>query len=407
MKRSLALVGLVALVAVGLAAGLVTSDVAAGDGPRIEGPNGEHQVVVCKYVGTPGVNERLQTGNNPITPAASSLPGFTGTFPWEFADAQGRSIAIRWAANSHDGDISECPAPQRPTEVTPTAPTFQDPTCDAGAAVDLPTVAGVTYSIEGAVAPGHKVTVKATAQEGYVLVGTHEWQHTFGDVPDNCTALIEATPAAPTFQDPTCDLGAAVGLPTVKGVTYSIEGAVAPGRKVVVKATAEEGYVLVGTHEWQHTFGNMPDNCTPPPGPAIEVTPGVTFQDPTCDVGAAVIPTATTGLTYTIEGKVGPGEKVTVSASANDGYTIRGNNEWEHTFGQVPSNCAAPPPSVTTPITPTAPLTPPTTKPAVKKPAVEKPAVEKPAVEKTTPASPKKAVAGARAQEPPKLAYTP
>ena len=57
--------------------------------------------------------------------------------------------------------------------------------------------------------------------------------------------------------------------------------------------------------------------------------------------------------------------------------------------------------TVTTPTTPEAPFTPPpTTKPAVKKPAAKKPAV------KTAPA-PKKAVAGAFAQEPPKLAYTP
>ena len=49
------------------------------------------------------------------------------------------------------------------------------------------------------------------------------------------------------------------------------------------------------------------------------------------------------GLTYTIEGTVAPGQHVKVTASANDGYTITGNNTWEHTFGLVPSNCVAPP----------------------------------------------------------------
>jgi hypothetical protein len=344
MTRFLALTGLVALVVLGLVAGLVTSDVAAGDKPAIEGPNGEHQVVVCKYVGTPGVDERLQTGNNPITPAASSLPGFTGTFPWVFADAQGRSIAIRWAASSHDGDISECPTPH---------------------------------------------------------------------------GRIEVTPTAPTFQDPTCDVGAGVVLPTVTGVTYEVTGTVAPGRQVTVEATADEGYVLVGTDEWSHTFGSVPDNCTPLPPDAIEVTPGVTFQDPTCDVGAAVVPATSTGITYTVEGTVAPGEKVTVTASANDGYTIRGNNTWTHTFGLVPANCAtAPPtdttptttpttttpttttpttPTTTTPVAPAAPLTPPTTKPA----AATKPTAG------TTPAAPKTAVAGASDQTKPQLAYTP
>lgn len=77
----------------------------------------QHQVVVCKYVGTPGVNETLQTGQNPIVVDSHSLEGkgFDGTFPFAFSDAQGQSIAIRWAANSHDGDISECPGYEEPS----------------------------------------------------------------------------------------------------------------------------------------------------------------------------------------------------------------------------------------------------------------------------------------------------
>lgn len=209
------------------------------------------------------------------------------------------------------------------------------------------------------------------------------------------------TPAAPTFQDPTCDVGAAVHLPTVTGVTYIVTGTVAPGEKVTVEATADDGYVLVGTAAWEHTFGQVPDDCGPPPPPPIEVTPGVTFQDPTCDVGAAVIPTTTTGLTYTIEGKVAPGETVTVSASANDGYTIVGGNTWQHTFGLVPDNCTPPATTPTSPTTPAAPFTPPATKPVAEKPAVEKPAA------KPAPAAPKKAVAGAYEQKKPTLAYTP
>ncbi len=432
MKRVLAVFGLGALVA---AFGVFVVVALAGD--KVVGPNGEHQVVVCKYVGTPGVDERLQTGQNPIVVDSNALEeGFTGTFPWQFVDAQGRSIAIRWAADSHDGAISECPAPQGLIEVTASAPAFHDPTCPLEAKVDLPTVTGVTYTVVGTVAPGQTVTVRATAQEGYVLVGTHEWMHTFGNVPENCEAPIEVTATAPTFQEPTCELGAKVDLPTVTGVTYAVVGTVAPGQAVEVEATADEGYVLVGTHAWTHTFGNVPENCGAPPPEAIEVTPGVTFQDPNCEVGPAVVPTAATGLTYTIEGTVAPGEHVKVTASADDGYTIQGNNTWEHTFGLVPSNCVAPPaptdicPNVegiqeavpdgyvldaqgncvveetTTTTTPTAPLTPPTTarKPAKKAPAKAKPAPLTP---------PKKAVAGvqkqaaAQAKAPPELAHTP
>lgn len=77
-----------------------------------------HKVVVCKYVGTPGVDERLQTGQNPIVVDEASLEGdgFVGIFPFEFEDAHGKSIAIRYAVDSHDGDISECPGYVAPSE---------------------------------------------------------------------------------------------------------------------------------------------------------------------------------------------------------------------------------------------------------------------------------------------------
>lgn len=350
MRRTLAVLALAALGAVSLAGGLVTSEVAAGDGPAatIEGPNGEHQVVVCKYVGIPGVGERLQTGSNPIVVDSHALEGrgFTGAFPFDFSDQQGNSKAIRWASGPHDGSLAECP----------------------------------------------------------------------GQPP-----AIEVTAAAPLFRDPTCDVGAAVELPTVEGVEYVVDGTVAPGRTVTVEATAEEGYVLAGTDEWMHTFGLVPENCTPPPGP-IEVVPGVTFRDPTCEAGAAVVPTTTTGVTYTTEGKVGPGETVTVSATAADGYTIKGANRWAHTFGQLPSDCVAPPtepvtptepmtptepePTATAPVTPpttptrTAPFTPPTT-PAT--PTTRKPEAQK----RTSAPTTTKRVAGTETEKQPTLAHTP
>lgn len=73
-----------------------------------------HKVIVCKYVGQPGVSELVQTGDNPIQVDEAALEGegFTGEFPFPFEDAQGGSLAIRFAENEQDkGDISECPVP--------------------------------------------------------------------------------------------------------------------------------------------------------------------------------------------------------------------------------------------------------------------------------------------------------
>jgi len=57
-----------------------------------------HKSYVCKYVGKPGVDERLQTGNNPIWVDNNSLPGYHDDLivevGMEFADAQGKSVVI-------------------------------------------------------------------------------------------------------------------------------------------------------------------------------------------------------------------------------------------------------------------------------------------------------------------------
>ena len=52
------------------------------------------KVFVCKYVGTPGVNERLQTGDNPIDVSRQRDPGRSGVVGAYFADAQGRSFVL-------------------------------------------------------------------------------------------------------------------------------------------------------------------------------------------------------------------------------------------------------------------------------------------------------------------------
>jgi hypothetical protein len=82
-------------------------------------------------------------------------------------------------------------------------------------------------------------------------------------------ADIGVLPTAPTFTDPTCenDNEASVTLPEVEGVEYAVEGDVEPGASVVVRATAQDGYVLTGEDLWNHTFPAAETDCdgTPPP----------------------------------------------------------------------------------------------------------------------------------------------
>jgi len=114
------------------------------------------KVFVCKYVGTPGVDERLQTGNNPISVSVNAIPDYQGVGSY-FADAQGRSFVLAEDTRTGGGQegepsVSECPAPDGPTDVFPAAAATQYACVDEEVVggfitVDL-SVPGVSYSIE-------------------------------------------------------------------------------------------------------------------------------------------------------------------------------------------------------------------------------------------------------------------
>src|SRR5262252_8732907 len=74
-----------------------------------------HKVWVCKYVGTPGVDERLQTGENPIAVDESAIPVHPVKVGSEFADAQGRSLVVGFVQDNGGGQGGEppptCPQP--------------------------------------------------------------------------------------------------------------------------------------------------------------------------------------------------------------------------------------------------------------------------------------------------------
>lgn len=80
---------------------------------------------VCKYVGTPNVNETLQTGQNPLSVSGNALtpPIVIGGY---FNDAQGRSYVV---AEDTGQPEPSCPVPQNPTPppTPPIAPPLVSP----------------------------------------------------------------------------------------------------------------------------------------------------------------------------------------------------------------------------------------------------------------------------------------
>lgn len=106
----------------------------------------EDKVFVCKYVGTPGDDERLQTGQNPISVSVNAIPdgAQVGAF---FADQQGRSFVLEFDTGQPEPPISECPPPDGPTTTTPGGPTT---TPDGVPTTTLPNTGADNASLIGA-----------------------------------------------------------------------------------------------------------------------------------------------------------------------------------------------------------------------------------------------------------------
>lgn len=97
--------------------------------------NAADKVWVCKYVGTPGVDERLKEGKNPIEVSISAA----GPVGSQFADAQGRSYVIALSNGEPAGpscpDTPPGPEPSptcEPTETPPTTGPEETPTESPG-----------------------------------------------------------------------------------------------------------------------------------------------------------------------------------------------------------------------------------------------------------------------------------
>lgn len=83
--------------------GTVTGGTVYPDNPAAK------KVYICKYVGKPGEDERLQTGQNPVEVARNK----TKPYPvglW-FVDAQGRSFVLAPSPYSPPPTAADCPQP--------------------------------------------------------------------------------------------------------------------------------------------------------------------------------------------------------------------------------------------------------------------------------------------------------
>jgi len=219
------------------------------------------KVFVCKYVGTPGVDERLQTGQNPIdvsVNAISQTPVVVGSY---FNDAQGRSFVLAFDIGQATPSVSQCPA-AAPTVITPGAVTFTDPNCilPTLGSYTIPTTAHVIYKVGSMVVTGtNNVTAPASVtvmaypeSSAYVLSGTATWSHTFA-VANSCGGGTTINPNVSITNGACVQTGASAGTVTVTvnnqnltPVTYGVSLSTLGSQSVVVAGGATGTVTFTG-----------------------------------------------------------------------------------------------------------------------------------------------------------------
>lgn len=310
----------------------------------------------------------------------------TYTFDQGLATNTYRVKVVAWDNSSYSFDTGTVSVDRCPISVTPGTPQFTDAPC-AGPGIPgttgqyfIPTTAGVTYSVKlggnsssgtyvAAVAgwndvpAGTHVWIKATADDGYVFskYAKTSWDDYVGALSAR-QCIVSATPHAPTYSEPICSATDTVSDGTVTipsgdaGVQYWIkvgggsytmvaQGAAlhyAQGTTVTVKATALDGYDLVGSDPKiypSHTFdGADARKCVVAAAPQWSQ---FTCTGPGTHTDASYTIVATNHVTYKINGSTvtgGPNlvtplpSSFTITAVADNHYTLVGASSWDLAF---------------------------------------------------------------------------
>lgn len=272
-----------------------------------------------------------ETGTYTVT--ATLEEGYVwGTLPSGWTEQEDGSATFAGAV-----DLNPC------VDVTPVAPAVIQAVCTGGGvvppSVTPATTEGITYSIDGTIAPGKTVTVIATLEDGHGWGtlpagwtdnedGTASYEVVLEDV--ECAPVM---PVTPTVSGNTC-LGGVYTPPTVSvndsesGIGYEIGTVNMETGAYTVVATLTDGQEWdVFPTGWTET---NPTTATyngvielAPCTPVAPVDPKIT--EAVCTGGVLVAPSVTPaetdGIVYTIEGGVTPGSTVLVKATLEDGYS--------------------------------------------------------------------------------------
>lgn len=205
--------------------------------PRAQAHTEHGKVYVCKYVGTPGVDERLQTGQNPIDVSVNAIPIDPVVVGSYFADAQGRSYVLAFDVGQDEPDVSQCPG-----YVPPTTTTTEVTTSTTDLATTSTTV--TTTSTTSTTLPETSTTAEPTTSTTLAPTTTTE-------VPRETTTTVAAPPTSTTVVVTTTAprQGSTTTSTRAPGSTSSTTQAVAIGtatHALAYTGSRSRGPVIVG-----------------------------------------------------------------------------------------------------------------------------------------------------------------
>jgi hypothetical protein len=232
---------------------------------------------VCKYVGKPGDDERLQTGNNPLSVSATAIPDPEGDGVHvgdEFGDAQGRSVVIAQDVGQPEPPITDCPPP---TGTTTSSSSTSTTTTTARPTTTIDTSTSTTM-IRPIRPPGEPVRTTTTTTTGGPVRST-----TTTSPPGEPVRTTTTTPGLVTAPDQTTTTSLAPG-----GSTTSVAGV---ATTTTTPRTAGSGSTSTTTTVPSPT-GTTPPTAAPfplDPPPVEALAPGEALSDPLPRVIAFVI----------------------------------------------------------------------------------------------------------------------
>lgn len=261
--------------------------------------DGKRSVWVCKYMGTPGVDESLKPGKQPIAIESDVAVGES------MNDAQGRSFILAeqtgentsTTGNSYIGEAA-CPGGDLPqkTEVTAVASVVESVGCEVGS-FTIPATTGVEYLVNGGPVTAGTYSEPLTgtiaarsADETRYQLSNPEFSLEFDlRVPESCDDEEDprSVTASASFVAAVACTAGSYTIPDTEGVEYLVNGSeVTPGTyttplagSITAKSADADEYVLANPeYELHFDLGTAGTDCgdnNPPDGgdPPVVVPP--------------------------------------------------------------------------------------------------------------------------------------